>query len=61
MTHRIKFVSRSSSNDFEVVDGVVVRPEQNDARGRTMPAWFDTVLVHGRHGDIMHGNHGKSQ
>ena len=59
--HRIKFVSRSSSDDFEVVDGVVVRPEQNDACGRTMPARFDTVLVRGRHGDIMHGNHGKSQ
>ena len=59
--HRIKFVSRSSSDDFEVVNGVVVRPEQNDARGRTMPARFDTVLVRGRHGDIMHGNHGKSQ
>ena len=59
--HRIKFVSRSSSDDFEVVDGVVVQPEQNDACGRTMPARFDTVLVRGRHGDIMHGNHGKSQ
>lgn len=57
--HRIKFVSRRSSDDFEVVDGVVVRPEQNDARGRTMPARFDTVLVRGRHGDVMHGNHGK--
>ena len=31
--HRIKFVSRSSSDDFEVVDGVVVRPEQNDCNG----------------------------
>ena len=58
--HWIKFMSSSSSGDFEVVDGVVVRPEQNDARGRTMPAWFDTVLVRGRRGDIMHGSNGKS-
>ncbi|KAI9429265.1 hypothetical protein H4582DRAFT_1827220 [Lactarius indigo] len=56
--HRIKFTSSGSSGNSKVVDSVVVRPEQNDARGRTIPSRFDTVLVRGRHEDVMHGNHG---
>ncbi|KAI9429387.1 hypothetical protein H4582DRAFT_2089339 [Lactarius indigo] len=56
--HRIKFTSSGSSGNSEVVDSVVVRPEQNDARGRTIPSRFDTILVRGRHEDVMHGNHG---
>ncbi|KAI9436431.1 hypothetical protein H4582DRAFT_2112092 [Lactarius indigo] len=31
---------------------------QNDACGRTIPSRFDTILVRGRHEDVMHGNHG---
>ncbi len=58
--HRIKFTS-SSSDNAEVVDSVVIRPEQNDARGRTIPSRFDTVLVRGRHEDVMYGNHGEFQ
>ncbi|KAH9058056.1 hypothetical protein EDB87DRAFT_1675459 [Lactarius vividus] len=56
--HRIKFTSSSSTGNSEIVDSVVVRPEQNDAHGRTIPSRFDTVLVRGRHEDVMHGNHG---
>ncbi|KAH9059259.1 hypothetical protein EDB87DRAFT_1577735 [Lactarius vividus] len=56
--HRIKFTSSGSTGNSEIVDSVVVRPEQNDAHGRTIPSRFDTVLVHGRHEDVMHGNHG---
>ncbi|KAH9061973.1 hypothetical protein EDB87DRAFT_391109 [Lactarius vividus] len=56
--HRIKFTSSSSTGNSEIVDSVVVRPEQNDAHGRTIPSQFDTVLVCGRHEDVMHGNHG---
>ncbi|KAH8977887.1 hypothetical protein EDB86DRAFT_2816589, partial [Lactarius hatsudake] len=55
--HRIKFTSREKSEDLEIVDSVVIRPEQKDAHGRTIPERFDTVLVCGRQ-DIMHGNSG---
>ncbi|KAI9439121.1 hypothetical protein H4582DRAFT_2056961 [Lactarius indigo] len=55
--HRVKFTSRENSEDFEIVDSVVIRPVQKDAHGRTVPERFDTVLVRGRQ-DIMHGNNG---
>ena len=32
----------------EIIDSIQVRPEQKDKRGRLIPAWFDTVLVHGK-------------
>ncbi|KAH9043546.1 hypothetical protein EDB83DRAFT_2227861 [Lactarius deliciosus] len=53
--HRVKFTSREKSEDLEIVDSVVIRPEQKDAHGRTIPERFDTVLVRGRQ-DVMHGN-----
>jgi hypothetical protein len=43
--HRFKF---SNSDDSEIIDGVHVRPEQKDARGRCIPSRFDTVLVRGK-------------
>ncbi|KAH9171753.1 hypothetical protein EDB89DRAFT_2243305 [Lactarius sanguifluus] len=54
--HRIKFTTRNS-DDSEIVDSVIVRPEQSDTHGRVIPSRFDTVLVHGTHQDI-HGNNG---
>ena len=56
--HRVKFTSGENSEDSEIVDSVVIRPEQKDARGRTVPKRFDTVLVRGTHQDVMHGNNG---
>jgi Plavaka transposase len=56
--HRIKFTS--ASNISEIVDSVVIRPEQIDTRGRIVPPRFDTVLVRGTHQDVMHGNNGES-
>ncbi|KAF8264150.1 hypothetical protein EI94DRAFT_522241 [Lactarius quietus] len=40
--HRFKFTDLDTS---EIVDSVVVRPEQKDARGRPIPCRFDTVLI----------------
>jgi hypothetical protein len=56
--HRIKFTSTGRSDDSDIVDGAIVRPEQKDARGRIIPSRFDTVLVRGKHQDI-HGNNGE--
>ncbi|KAI9449055.1 hypothetical protein BJY52DRAFT_1127054 [Lactarius psammicola] len=56
--HRMKFTSSSNPEDSEIVDSVVVRPEQRDARGRIVPSRFDTVLVRGKHQDVMHGTNG---
>ena len=39
-------------------NSAVVRPEQNDTRGRLVPSRFDTVLVRGKHQDI-HGSNGE--
>ena len=58
--HRIKFSSTANSEDLEIVDSVVVRPEQRDSRGRLVPSRFDTVLVCGRE-DTMHGTNGAYQ
>ena len=56
--HRLKFTSLSGS---EIVDSVLVRPEQKDARGRLIPSRFDTVLVRGKTAsdDFVRGNNGK--
>ena len=40
--HKIKFTSKLTS---DIIDAVHVRPEQSDAHGRVIPAWFDTVLI----------------
>ncbi|KAH9018751.1 hypothetical protein EDB85DRAFT_2154249 [Lactarius pseudohatsudake] len=56
--HRIKYSSSETSEDSEIVDSAVIRPEQKDARGRTVPQRFDTVLIRGRHQDVMHGKNG---
>lgn len=57
--HRIKFTSTGNSDSSEIVDSVVIRPEQNDSRGRVIPSRFDTVLVRGTHQGITHGKHGE--
>ncbi|KAF8256642.1 hypothetical protein EI94DRAFT_1699343 [Lactarius quietus] len=41
--HRFKFTDLDTS---EIVDSVVVQPEQKDACGHPIPCWFDTVLIH---------------
>ncbi|KAH9025638.1 hypothetical protein EDB85DRAFT_2177928 [Lactarius pseudohatsudake] len=53
--HKIKFVS---TPDLVIIDAVHVRPDQRDARGRTIPSHFDTVIVRGRPQDSAHGNNG---
>lgn len=58
--HRIKFSSTANSEDSEIIDSVVVRPEQRDSRGRLVPSRFDTVLVRGKE-DMMHGTNGAYQ
>ena len=57
MYHKIKFTT-STSDKAKVVDVVHVRPEQKDARGRPIPARFDTVIVRGRTQVGLHGNNG---
>ncbi|KAH9021194.1 hypothetical protein EDB85DRAFT_1872004, partial [Lactarius pseudohatsudake] len=42
--HKIKFVS---TPDLVIIDAVHVRPDQRDARGRTIPSRFDTVICKG--------------
>ena len=54
--NKIKF---TLNGDSETADSVHVRPEQVDARGRTIPARFDTVLVHGGTQWSMHRNQSK--
>ncbi len=54
----MKFTSRGNSEDSEIVDSVVVRLEQRDARGCIVPSQFDTMLVRGRHQDVMYGTNG---
>jgi hypothetical protein len=56
--HRIKFTSTGNSDDSNIMDSAVIRPEQKDTRGRTVPSRFDTVLVRGKHQGI-HGNNGE--
>ncbi|KAN0134199.1 hypothetical protein V8E53_007971 [Lactarius tabidus] len=55
--HRIKFTNKDGS---EIVDSVLVRPEQKDTRGRLVPSRFDTVLVRGKTAsqDFVRGNDG---
>lgn len=57
--HRLKF---SNLDGSEIVDSVLIRPEQKDARGRLVPSRFDTVLVRGksRSQEFVRGNDGKS-
>jgi hypothetical protein len=54
--HRIKFTSTDNSDNSETVDSVVIRPEQKDTHGHIIPSRFDTVLVHGKQQDVLHGN-----
>ena len=58
--HRIKF-SSSNTDNSEICDSVVVRPEQLDTHGRTVPSHFDTVVVHDAHKSrtIVRGNNGE--
>ena len=43
--HQIKF---SILDGSEIVDSILVQPEQKDTRGRPVPPQFDTVLIHGK-------------
>ena len=56
--HRIKFQLKGHP---EVVDSIVVRPEQTDPCGRRIPPRFDTALIRHSSGsqDSMHGYNGK--
>jgi hypothetical protein len=60
--HRIKF-SNSNADDSEIVDSVVVQPEQLDTHGHTVPSRFDTVVVQDGHNThtMVHGNNGEFQ
>ncbi|KAH9017210.1 hypothetical protein EDB85DRAFT_2076133 [Lactarius pseudohatsudake] len=53
--HKIKFVS---TPDLDIIDVVHVRPDQKDARRRTIPSRFDTVIVRGKPQDGAHVNKG---
>jgi hypothetical protein len=54
--HKIKF---ATTKDGAVIDGIHIRPEQVDKRGRIIPARFDTVLVQtGEQPDNAHGFRG---
>ena len=55
--HRVKW---SNLDQSEILDSVQVRPEQTDARGRTIPSRFDTVLISAQAG-IVPGVSGESQ
>jgi hypothetical protein len=57
--HRFKFTNLDGS---EIVDSVLVRPEQKDVHGHLIPSRFDTVLVHSKSTsqDFVHRNDGKS-
>jgi len=58
--HRIKFTSTShNSENSQIVDSVIIRPEQEDTHGRIVPARFDTVIVHGKDPSVVHGQHGE--
>ncbi|KAH9040509.1 hypothetical protein EDB85DRAFT_1858737, partial [Lactarius pseudohatsudake] len=54
--HKIKFVL---TPDLDIIDIVHVRPDQKDARRRTIPSRFDTVIVRGKPQDGAHVNKGK--
>ncbi|KAH9164605.1 hypothetical protein EDB89DRAFT_2116238 [Lactarius sanguifluus] len=43
---------------FHRIKYAIIRPEQKDGRGRTVPQRFDTVLVRGKRHDVMHGSNG---
>ncbi|KAH9173949.1 hypothetical protein EDB89DRAFT_2152812 [Lactarius sanguifluus] len=53
--YRIKYTSSGTST---VIDAVHVRPEQRDTHGRSIPSWFDTVIVRGHHRGRARGNNG---
>jgi hypothetical protein len=43
--HQIKF---STSDGSEIIDSIIVRPDQKDMHGQRVPSRFDTALVHGK-------------
>src|SRR5882762_3792238 len=51
--HKIKFTSSPASSD--IVDTIHVRAEQKDTNGRIIPSRFNTVLVHGKESNSIHG------
>ncbi|KAH9953413.1 hypothetical protein BC827DRAFT_1282164 [Russula dissimulans] len=53
--HKVKFTAMNTS---EIIDSVVIRPEQTDTYGRLIPARFDTVLVHGQQRNSIHEKKG---
>jgi hypothetical protein len=50
--HKIKF---TAANTSDVIDTVLIWPEQKDAYGRVVPPRFDTVLVRGQQHNRIHG------
>jgi hypothetical protein len=54
--HRIKFQQKGHP---EVVDSILVWPEQTDSHGRRIPSRFDTALVRSGSQDSMYGSNGK--
>jgi hypothetical protein len=54
--HKIKFQQKGHP---EVVDSILVRPEQTDSHGRRIPSRFDTALVRSGSQDSMRGINGK--
>jgi hypothetical protein len=54
--HKVKF---TAANTSDIIDTVVIRPEQTDTHGRLIPPRFDTVLVRGRQHNNIHEKDGK--
>ncbi|KAH9952382.1 hypothetical protein BC827DRAFT_1262644 [Russula dissimulans] len=52
--HKVKFMATNTS---DIIDTVVIWPEQTDTHGQPMPPRFDTVLVHGQQ-DSIYGKDG---
>jgi hypothetical protein len=54
--HKVKFTAVNTS---EIIDSVVIRPEQTDTYGRLIPMRFDTVLVYGQQCNSIHEKKGE--
>jgi hypothetical protein len=55
--HKVKF-SDSNTHQPNIVDAIIVRPEQTSSNQRNILQWFDTVLVRGKQ-DSIHGVNSK--
>jgi len=50
--HKVKF---TVTNTSDIIDTIVVQPEQSDKHGWLIPPRFDTVLVYGQQHNSIHG------